>query len=117
MPFTNRLGAGKYKIPLALLNRFKFVAAQNTDKNLETFAYLLGRMAADNKALEVKSIFVPRQTATSTSCEPAEEHSLLMEYVNKKGFCVCGWIHTHPSYTCFFSLVDMNTHNALERYF
>jgi STAM-binding protein len=33
----------------------------------------------------------------------------LFEYVDTEGLMVCGWIHTHPTQTCFLSSRDLHT--------
>jgi STAM-binding protein len=33
----------------------------------------------------------------------------LFDYVDTQGLMVCGWIHTHPTQTCFLSSRDLHT--------
>jgi len=34
----------------------------------------------------------------------------IYQYANNNGLRVLGWIHTHPTYNCFLSSIDLYTH-------
>lgn len=52
---------------------------------------------------------IPPQTATSDSCTTTDEEALF-EFQDKHSLLTLGWIHTHPTQTCFMSSVDLHTH-------
>ncbi|RPA98776.1 hypothetical protein L873DRAFT_1686309, partial [Choiromyces venosus 120613-1] len=45
----------------------------------------------------------------SDTC-PTKDEEGLFEYVDREELMVLGWIHTHPTQTCFMSSVDLHTH-------
>ncbi|RPA98771.1 hypothetical protein L873DRAFT_1686502, partial [Choiromyces venosus 120613-1] len=45
----------------------------------------------------------------SDTCSAKDEEGLF-EYVDREELMVLGWIHTHPTQTCFMSSVDLHTH-------
>ena len=47
--------------------------------------------------------------ATSDSCTTTDEEALF-EFQDKHSLLTLGWIHTHPTQTCFMSSVDLHTH-------
>ncbi|KAI8811327.1 hypothetical protein BJ742DRAFT_797268 [Cladochytrium replicatum] len=95
------------EVPAELLNLFLQVASKNTSKNLETCGILCGRLS--NDVLRVLTLIIPKQTATSDSCSTTNEEELF-EYQDKHDLMTMGWIHTHPTQTCFMSSVDLHTH-------
>jgi STAM-binding protein len=38
----------------------------------------------------------------------------LIDYAEEKGLIMLGWIHTHPSQTCFMSSMDLHTHSSYQ---
>ncbi|KAI8811790.1 hypothetical protein BJ742DRAFT_101677 [Cladochytrium replicatum] len=95
------------EVPAELLNLFLQVASNNTSNNLETCGILCGRLS--NDVLRVLTLIIPKQTATSDSCSTTNEEELF-EYQDKHDLMTMGWIHTHPTQTCFMSSVDLHTH-------
>jgi len=53
---------------------------------------------------------IPKQTGTRDTCEalPGAEESILLHALSNNLVCL-GWIHTHPTQSCFLSSVDMHT--------
>ena len=94
-------------IPADTISKFLSIAESNTMKNLETCAILCGYAA--NETLQISHILVPPQKATSDTCATLDEMNLF-EYQESRGLMTMGWIHTHPSQTCFMSSVDLHTH-------
>lgn len=90
-----------------LRTRFLAIAASNTRQNLETCGILCGTLISN--ALFVSKLVIPEQTSTSDTCETLNE-SALFEYCDAEDLMVLGWIHTHPTQTCFMSSRDLHTH-------
>ncbi|KAF2155167.1 JAB1/MPN domain-containing protein [Myriangium duriaei CBS 260.36] len=95
-------------IPTELRERFLSLAAFNTSANLETCGILCGSLISN--ALFISHLVIPGQTSTSDTCDTTEAgDAALFDYVDSRNLMVCGWIHTHPSQTCFLSSRDLHT--------
>jgi len=94
-------------VPEHLPEKFLKVAKVNTDQNLETCGILCGHLSDDNK-LFIDTIIIPKQTASSDTCNTLNEIEVL-NYQQRHNLLTLGWIHTHPSQTCFLSSVDLHT--------
>ncbi|KAH7401476.1 hypothetical protein BKA66DRAFT_405065 [Pyrenochaeta sp. MPI-SDFR-AT-0127] len=94
-------------LPAQLRQQFLAVASSNTRLNLETCGMLCGILKSN--ALFITRLIVPEQTSTSDTCETLNEEELF-DYCDKEELMVLGWIHTHPTQTCFMSSRDLHTH-------
>ncbi|KAF9944484.1 hypothetical protein BGZ65_011989, partial [Modicella reniformis] len=94
-------------VPLRLLDRFLNIVRPNTIKNLETCGILAGVLSRNK--LTVTTLIIPKQIATSDTCSTTNEDELF-EFQNQRDLMTLGWIHTHPTQTCFMSSVDLHTH-------
>ncbi|CUS12269.1 unnamed protein product [Tuber aestivum] len=94
-------------LPATLRQQFLLMAEPNTKRNLETCGILCGTLVQN--ALFVSRLVIPEQEATSDTCSTKDEEGLF-EYVDREDLMVLGWIHTHPTQTCFMSSVDLHTH-------
>lgn len=95
-------------LPTSLRTSFVSFAASNTSSNLETCGILCGTLISN--ALFISHLVIPDQTATSDTCETTDQGETdLFDYVDNEGLMVCGWIHTHPTQTCFLSSRDLHT--------
>jgi STAM-binding protein len=94
-------------LPSQLRKQFLNVALQNTHLNLETCGMLCGILKSN--ALFITRLVVPEQTSTSDTCETTNEEEFF-DYCDKEDLLVIGWIHTHPTQTCFMSSRDLHTH-------
>lgn len=94
-------------LPPTLRDQFLAAAAANTRNNLETCGILCGTLISN--ALFISKLVIPEQTATSDTCETVNE-SALFDYCDAEDLMVLGWIHTHPTQTCFMSSRDLHTH-------
>lgn len=55
-------------------------------------------------------LIIPDQTGTPNSCNMDDDDvGALFTFVQERDLYVLGWIHTHPSQTCFMSSVDVHT--------
>ena len=95
-------------LPPDLRPKFLSLAHANTARNLETCAILCGTVIANG--LFISHLILPDQTATSDTCDTTEAgDTALFDYCDAHALLVCGWIHTHPSQTCFLSSRDLHT--------
>ena len=98
-------------LPAPLRHSFLKIASANTRANLETCGILSGTLVQN--ALFVTKLIIPEQTATSDTCEMVDELALFEYTETQADDIVLGWIHTHPSQTCFLSSRDLHTHCLL----
>lgn len=94
-------------IPSKLRQSFLDVAAKHTAAGLELCGILCGTPV--NNALFVRCLLIPDQKSTSDTCETENEASMA-EYCMNEDLMILGWIHTHPTQTCFMSSRDLHTH-------
>jgi len=98
-------------LPPDLRHRFLSLALPNTRANRETCGILCGTLISN--ALFVSKLVIPDQNSTSDTCEMVNE-SELFDYVDGEDLMVLGWIHTHPTQTCFMSSTDLHTHSGYQ---
>lgn len=94
------------QISVRLTAEFMELAKQNTSNNLETCG-ILGASFRDGTYF-VTMLIIPKQEGTAHSCQAVSEeeiHAVLSE----QSLYPAGWIHTHPSQTCFLSSIDLHT--------
>ncbi|KAJ4287114.1 hypothetical protein N0V88_007736 [Collariella sp. IMI 366227] len=61
-----------------------------------------------NNALFISHLVIPEQKCTSDTCE-TENESVMLDFCIENDLIVIGWIHTHPTQTCFMSSRDLHT--------
>ncbi|KAL0936790.1 endosome-associated ubiquitin isopeptidase [Colletotrichum truncatum] len=93
-------------LPSQLRQAFLDIAADNTRKGLEMCGILCGRPV--NNALFISCLVIPEQKCTPDTCE-TENESVMLDYCINEDLLVVGWIHTHPTQTCFMSSRDLHT--------
>ena len=93
-------------LPASLMSTFLSYAATNTTANIETCAILAGRL--QHNRLTVTHCLIPTQHATASTCSTVDEMELLAVQT-KLDLLTLGWIHTHPSQSCFLSSIDLHT--------
>lgn len=98
-------------LPPDLRHRFVRIAAANTARNLETCGILCGTLISN--ALFISRLVIPEQISTSDTCETVNEGELF-DYVDSEDLLMLGWIHTHPTQTCFMSSRDLHTHGGYQ---
>jgi STAM-binding protein len=94
-------------LPNQLREKFLYAASKNTRLNLETCGILCGILKSN--ALFITRLLIPEQTSTSDTCETVNEQEYF-DYCDREELMVLGWIHTHPTQTCFMSSRDLHTH-------
>ncbi|KAF7301034.1 MPN domain-containing protein [Mycena indigotica] len=103
-------------LPQTIIPRFLSIASANTARNLETCGLLLGREVIrenDKARYIVQTLLIPKQHATSDTCTMDEEEAVLA-FTESRDLITLGWIHTHPSQSCFMSSVDLHTHASFQ---
>lgn len=98
-------------LPPDLRFRFLSLALPNTLANLETCGILCGTLISN--ALFISKLVIPDQESTSDTCETVNEDKLF-DFVDGEDLMVLGWIHTHPTQTCFMSSRDLHTHSGYQ---
>ena len=94
-------------IPTQLPTNFIVMAKANTLRNMETCGILCGTL--QHNVLRVTHLLIPKQTSTSDTCSTTNEEDIF-DYQDKNNLITMGWIHTHPTQSCFMSSVDLHTH-------
>lgn len=94
-------------VPINLVSDFIAHASRNTRKDIETCAVLTGKYLHDQEAYIITHCIVPKQAGTANTVHTLHEEELI-GIQEKHGVITLGWIHTHPSQTCFLSSVDMH---------
>ncbi|PIM98039.1 SMAD6 interacting protein AMSH, contains JAB/MPN/Mov34 domain [Handroanthus impetiginosus] len=94
-----------------LMNTFMKLAKANTDKNLETCGVLAGSLR--NRKFYITALIIPKQEATSDSCQTTNEEEIF-DVQDKQSLFPLGWIHTHPTQSCFMSSIDVHTHYSYQ---
>ncbi|KAK4652830.1 hypothetical protein QC762_512990 [Podospora pseudocomata] len=93
-------------LPESLRRRFLAIAEPNTRRGLEMCGLLCG--ANINNALFITHLVIPDQDCTENTCDTRNEADI-WEFCDKEELIQIGWIHTHPTQTCFLSSRDMHT--------
>lgn len=98
-------------VPVKMMEEFLRLALENTQKNLETCGVLAGSLK--NRVFHITTLIIPKQESTSDSCQTLNEEEIF-EVQDGLSLFSLGWIHTHPSQTCFMSSVDLHTHYSYQ---
>ncbi|KAI1738404.1 hypothetical protein F4680DRAFT_426046 [Xylaria scruposa] len=98
-------------LPGQLRRRFLELASENTKRGLEMCGILCG--TAVNNALFVRCLLIPEQKCTSDTCE-TENEATILDYCIEEDLLMLGWIHTHPTQTCFMSSRDLHTQSGYQ---
>lgn len=89
-----------------LMEDFIDLAKDNTEKDLETCG-VLGAFL-ERGTFYVTTLIIPKQESTSSSCQAINEAEVF-SIQNERSLFPAGWIHTHPSQSCFMSSIDLHT--------
>ncbi|XP_027360920.1 AMSH-like ubiquitin thioesterase 2 isoform X2 [Abrus precatorius] len=93
-------------ISMRLMEDFLDLAKENTEKELETCG-ILGA-CLEKGTLYMTTLIIPKQESASNSCQATNEEEVF-KILNERSLYPVGWIHTHPSQSCFMSSVDLHT--------
>jgi STAM-binding protein len=94
-----------------LRSMFLTIALANTERNLETCGILCGELLSN--AFFISKLVIPEQESTSDTCDTVNEGALF-DYCDSENLMTLGWIHTHPTQTCFMSSRDLHTHGGYQ---
>ena len=81
-------------------------AHSNTMLNVETCAVLCGTLSRGH--LLITHCILPAQRGSASTCATIDELDLLAVQ-SRLDLLTLGWIHTHPTQSCFLSSVDLHT--------
>ncbi|XP_023545741.1 AMSH-like ubiquitin thioesterase 2 isoform X3 [Cucurbita pepo subsp. pepo] len=95
-------------ISTRLMDDFLALSKSNTEKDLETCG-ILGAHLQEKETFYVTTLVIPKQESTSNSCQAINEEEVYAIH-SERSLCPVGWIHTHPSQSCFMSSIDLHTH-------
>ncbi|KAK9868937.1 hypothetical protein WJX84_002248 [Apatococcus fuscideae] len=95
-------------ISLALMEEFLKYAVRNTSRGVETCGVLAGQLDEKSGLFKICTLILPKQTGTSDTVETLNEEEVF-DLQDKRDLFSMGWIHTHPTQTCFLSSVDIHT--------
>ncbi|KAH1080524.1 hypothetical protein J1N35_020285 [Gossypium stocksii] len=98
-------------ISTTMMESFMKLAKSNTNRNLETCGVLAGSLK--NRKFYVTALIIPKQESTSDSCQTTNEEEIF-EVQDKRSLFPLGWIHTHPTQSCFMSSIDLHTHYSYQ---
>ncbi|KAG7594512.1 JAB1/MPN/MOV34 metalloenzyme domain [Arabidopsis thaliana x Arabidopsis arenosa] len=98
-------------IATTMMDTFMRLAKSNTKKNLETCGILAGSLK--NRKFYITALIIPKQESTSDSCQATNEEEIF-EVQDKQSLFPLGWIHTHPTQSCFMSSIDVHTHYSYQ---
>lgn len=89
-----------------LMEEFMELAKVNTEKDLETCGILGASL--EKHTYYITTLVLPKQESTSSSCHALNEEEI-HAILDGESLYPAGWIHTHPSQTCFLSSIDLHT--------
>lgn len=95
-------------ISCALMDAFLRYAATNTSISIETCGILAGRLSADEGTFVISALIIPKQEGSTDTVQALAEEEIF-EAQDSRSLYPLGWIHTHPSQTCFLSSIDIHT--------
>ncbi|CAO2203435.1 unnamed protein product [Urochloa humidicola] len=98
-------------VPIKLMECFLRVAESNTKRSLETCGVLAGTLK--KRTFYVTTLIIPKQKSTSNTCEATNEEELF-EVQDMGSLFTLGWIHTHPTQSCFLSSIDLHNHYSYQ---
>ena len=89
----------------------------NTRRGIESCGVLGGVLTADSSAFTITKLILPKQKGEANTVEMTDEVGLFnyMEESSKEvRLQPLGWIHTHPTQTCFLSSIDVHTQSGYQ---
>lgn len=100
-------------LPPTLRSTFLKIASPNTALGQESLGILCGTLISN--AFFITRLVLPPQTSTSDTCEMTSEGEIaLWSHCDTHDLLTLGWIHTHPTQTCFMSSRDLHTHSGYQ---
>lgn len=69
---------------------------------------LAGTLSTADGAFTITTLVIPKQKGEANVVEMLNEEEL-HEFQFSRGLLPLGWIHTHPTQSCFLSSIDVHT--------
>lgn len=85
----------------------------NTRKGIESCGLLGGQRTPDSSAFVITHLILPPQIGEANTVEMIDEE-VFLGYMLERDLTQLGWIHTHPTQTCFLSSVDVHTQALIQ---
>lgn len=108
----------------------------NTDVGIETCGLLMGTlvskilwtffffskefvrlmanlMTQSHNTFSITHLVVPKQSGTTDTCTTTHEEEQFA-FQDARDLMTLGWIHTHPTQSCFMSSLDLHTHASYQ---
>lgn len=98
-------GLARVHFPVVLIKQFLERAKENTLANIETAAVLAGERCGGEYF--ITHMVFPKQKGSSDNVETEGEEELI-EWQAQNRVIIMGWIHTHPTQSCFLSSIDLH---------
>lgn len=98
-------------IPTGLIPAFVHHVEPNTRLGIETCGLLMGSLS--HNSFTISHLVIPKQTGTTDTCTTTHEEEQF-EFQDSRGLLTLGWIHTHPTQSCFMSSLDLHTHQGYQ---
>lgn len=94
-------------LPKSIVGIFLKLANTCTVRGVEFCGILTGKLS--HNVFTITALIIPKQTSTSDTVTMEGEVEL-WALQESRDLMTLGWIHTHPTQTCFMSSVDIHTH-------
>lgn len=88
-------------------------ALSNTKKGIESCGILSGVLDSKRDIFTINALIVPKQEGSSDMVSALNEEEIFEAQFSRSLYPL-GWIHTHPTQTCFLSSIDIHTHAAYQ---
>ncbi|KAK4048287.1 hypothetical protein OIV83_004808 [Microbotryomycetes sp. JL201] len=98
-------------LPSDLVPAFVGLASENTARGVETCGLLMGSLS--HNTFTVSHLLVPKQKGTPDTCTTTHEEEQFA-FQDERDLMTLGWIHTHPTQSCFMSSLDLHTHASYQ---
>lgn len=95
-------------VSAALMEEFLRYATSNTRSGIESCGILAGSLREKQGVFVISTLIIPKQEGTSDTVQALNEEEIF-DVQDKRALYPLGWIHTHPTQTCFLSSVDVHT--------
>eukprot|EP01084_Bolivina_argentea_P057017 104242_1 len=96
-------------IPERMISEFsEKYSMENTTKNIETGGIILGVHDATHNIYTITHVLLPKQNGHANAVFMLNEFEWSV-ICGTLGLQIIGWIHTHPTQSCFMSSVDVHT--------
>ncbi|XP_044760051.1 STAM-binding protein-like [Coccinella septempunctata] len=99
-------------VPSRITTEFSYLSYRNTQKNVETVAYLAGRELNATQLL-VSHLILPEQVGYSDYFKVKDSIELI-RYLDEHDLLTIGWIHSHPVESSYLSSSDMHYHSVFQ---